>query len=75
MFGKKGPEADHLAVVLLADPRDGSYEPFYMAQCDKCGWISDQFSDESSAFEEARAHAEHVDPEVRDTLDPNYKPH
>lgn len=63
-----------MAVVLLADPRDGSHPPFYMAQCD-CGWFGETFPDEASAFEEAHQHAEQVDLKVRDTLAPDYKPH
>jgi hypothetical protein len=74
MWGRKGPKPGHVAVVLLADPRDGSYQPYYMAQCD-CGWFGESFPDEASAFEEARQHAEDVDPEVRDTLAPDYRPH
>ena len=70
----KGPKAGHVAVVLLADPRDGSYEPYYVGQCD-CGWLRDTFPDEGPAFAEAHEHAEQVDPEVRDTLAPDYKPH
>ena len=71
---KKKPKAGHVAVVLLADPRDGSYAPYYMGQCD-CGWFGDTVPDAASAFEQAARHAERVDPEVRDTLAPDYKPH
>ena len=76
MFGrKKGPKAGHTAVVLLADPRDGSFERYYMATCNQCDWLGDAQTEEEPAFQEARKHAEHVDPEVRDTLHPDYKPH
>jgi hypothetical protein len=74
MLGRKGPKPGHVAVVLLADPGDGSYQPYYMAQCD-CGWFGESFPDEASAFEEARQHAEQVDAEVRVALAPDYKPH
>jgi hypothetical protein len=74
MWRKKGPKAGHRVVVLYADPRDGSYAPYYMGQCD-CGWFSNSFADESSAFDAARSHAEHVDLDVRKPLDPDYRPH
>ncbi|MDQ3953672.1 MAG: hypothetical protein M3279_12045 [Actinomycetota bacterium] len=74
MWWRKKPKQEHVAVVLLADPRDGSFEPYYMAQCD-CGWFGETFPDDASAFAQARQHAEQVDPEVRDTLAPDYKPH
>lgn len=74
MWGRRKPKRGHVAVVLLADPRDGSYAPYYVGQCD-CGWLGDTFPDEASAFEEAGQHAERVDPEVRDTLAPDYEPH
>lgn len=61
-------------MVLLADPRDNSFEPFYMGQCD-CGWFGDTFPEEAPAFAQALEHAGNVDPEVRDTLAPDYKPH
>ncbi len=63
-----------MALVLLADPRDGSYTPYYVAVCD-CGWLGDTVPDAASAYEQAHEHAEQVDPEVRDTLVPDYKPH
>lgn len=72
MWWRKQPKRGHVAVVLLADPRDGSYTPYYVGQCD-CGWLGDTFSEEASAFQQAREHAEQVDPEVRDTLSPDYK--
>ena len=74
MWGRKKPKQGHVAVVLLADPRDGSYAPYYVGQCD-CGWFGDTFSEQASAFQQAGEHAEKVDPEVRDTLSPDYKPH
>lgn len=73
MWGRKKPKKGHVAVVLLADPRDGSFEPYYLGQCD-CGWFGDTFPDSGPAFAQAAEHAERVDPEVLDTLAPDYEP-
>lgn len=71
--GNKEPRAGHVAVVLLANPRDGSYAPYYVGQCD-CGWFGDTVPDEATAFAEAHAHAESVDPQVKDVFAPDYEP-
>lgn len=60
---------EHRVTVMFVDPPDGSYEPYYVALCDREDLGPDPRSTAEQAFADARHHSSNVDPDVVRPLD------
>ena len=59
----------HRVTVMLVDPPDGGYEPYYVALCDRNDLGPDPRSTAEQAFADARRHSSNVAPDVVRPLD------